>query len=63
MYKIVITRSLCGHFYWSLRNSMGRNLAESNMMASKDMCFKTIKPIAIKLKAKVIFIDLEQDWE
>lgn len=63
MYKIIVTRSFYNHFFWNLCSSSNRKLAESKMYTSKDMCFKTVKPLALKLKAKIVFIDLEKDYE
>lgn len=63
MYKIIITRSFFNHFFWTLVANNNRKLSESNMHKSKDMCMKIVKPISKKLNAKIVFIDLEKDFE
>ena len=63
MYKIIITRSFFNHFFWTLVSSNNRKLSESNMHKSKNMCMKIVKPISKKLNAKIVFIDLEKDFE
>lgn len=63
MYKIIVTRSLFNHFFWTLLASNNKKLSESNMHATKDICMRIVKPIAKRLKAKIIFINLEKECE
>lgn len=63
MYKIVVIRSLYGHYNWKLLNGNDRKIAESNMTSSKENSYITAKPIAKLLKCKIEYIDLEIDCE
>lgn len=63
MYKILITRSVMGNFFWTLMNSNGKRMAESNMITEKRSVDRVIKPLAKKLGASIDFLDLEKDCE
>lgn len=63
MYKILITRSVCGNFFWTLIGLNGKRLAESHMHTRKESIEKVIKPLSKILTAEIDFLDLEEDWE
>ena len=63
-YKILITRSLLGHFFWTLIDGLNeKKLAESKMHNRYEGCLKVVNPIAKKLNAPIEFLDLEKDIE
>lgn len=62
-YKIKITKSCFGHYFWTLMGLNDKKLAESNMITNYQQCWDIVTPLSKKLNANVLFYDLEKDCE